>query len=265
MIECVANVSEGRNNEVLARLSGRVAATLLDLHADPFHHRSVFSLLGTESVRALADEAVRVLDLGEHEGVHPRVGVVDVVPFVPLAGATLAEAVTARNDFAAWAADTLGVPCFLYGPERSLPDVRRGAWNGLAPDWGPDHPHPTAGSICVGARTELVAYNVYLRSASLTDAKRIAASIRGPHLRTLGLQVGEAVQVSMNLVSPALIGPAQAYDAVARQGDIDRAELVGLVNEHVLERIPRWRWAALDLAADRTVEARISGLARATA
>jgi glutamate formiminotransferase len=184
--------------------------------------------------------------------------VVDVVPFVPLAGSTMADALGARDDFAAWAAAELGVPCFLYGPERSLPEIRRQAWNGLQPDVGPDRPHPTAGAICVGARTELVAFNVYLRAHDLGRAKRVAALIRGPHLRALGLPVGDAVQVSMNLISPAIIGPAQAYDAVARHAAIERSELVGLVPAHVLHTIPAWRWPELDLAEDRTIEQRVA-------
>ena len=105
-------------------------------------------------------EAVRRLDLRDHAGVHPRLGVVDVVPFVPLAGSALADAVTARDAFAAWVVAELGVPCFLYGPERTLPEIRRRAWVELAPDVGPDEAHPSGGAICVGARRPLVAYNV---------------------------------------------------------------------------------------------------------
>jgi len=253
----VVNISEGRRAEVLNSLRAAAGPAVLDVHADPFHHRSVFTLAGSEAARALARAAVAGLDLRSHAGVHPRLGVVDVVPFVPLPGSTFAEALRARNDFAAWAAQALGVPCFLYGPERALPEVRRRAWSDLLPDTGPAAPHPTAGAMCVGARTELVAYNVYLRSATLADAKRIAAQIRGPHLRALGLQVGDEVQVSMNLVDPAIIGPAQAYDAVARQAPIDRSELVGLVADHVLRRIPRWRWSELDVNEERTIEWRL--------
>lgn len=251
------NISEGHRAEVLGRLRAAAEPAVLDVHTDPFHNRSVFTLVGTEAVRSLARAAVAELDLGQHTGVHPRLGVVDVVPFVPLAGSSFAEAIEARDGFARWAADELGVPCFLYGPDRSLPEVRRSAWKDLLPDLGPGEPHPTAGAMCVGARTELVAYNVYLRSATLTDAKRIAARIRGPHLRALGLQVGDEVQVSMNLVDPAMVGPAQAYDAVARYGAIDHTELVGLLAEHILGRIPRWRWDELDVDENRTIEWRL--------
>lgn len=256
MIECVVNVSEGRRPEVLSALVAASGRDLLDVHSDPFHHRSVFTLAGVEAVRTLSTAAVGRLDLGQHEGVHPRLGAVDVVPFVPLAGSTMAEALTERDRFAHWAAEELGVPSFLYGPERTLPEIRRRAWVDLRPDIGPDEPHPTAGAMCVGARPVLVAYNVYVDSVDLAGAKRIAARIRGPHLRALGLQVGNRVQVSMNLINPAIVGPAQAYDAVARNAHIEQAELVGLVTESVLLSIPKRRWAELDLGPDRTVESR---------
>ena len=136
--------------------------------------------------------------------------------------------------------------------------VRRRAWGDLLPDRGPERAHPTAGAICVGARTELVAYNLYLASGDLTEAKRVAATVRDASVRSLGLQVGDGVQVSMNLVNPALVGPAEAYERVARLAVVERAELVGLVPAHVLARTPKWRWSTLDLSEDRTVESRMA-------
>ena len=258
MIECVVNVSEGRRADVLSALAAAAGPDLLDLHSDPFHHRSVFTLAGAGAVRSLSTMAVARIDLGQHEGAHPRLGAVDVVPFVPLAGSTMTEALHERDRFAHWAAEALGVPSFLYGPERTLPDIRRRAWVDLRPDIGPSEPHPTAGALCVGARPVLVAYNVYVGSVDLAGARRIAAAIRGPYLRALGLQVGDRVQVSMNLIEPAMVGPAQAYDAVARHARIEQAELVGLVTDSVLHAVPRRRWAELDLSADRTVEFRMA-------
>jgi glutamate formiminotransferase len=204
--------------------------------------------------------AVERLDLRVHAGVHPRIGVVDVVPFVPLGGAGMDDAVAARDRCATWIADRLGVPVFLYGPERSLPDVRRGAFRGLEPDRGPDVPHPTAGAVAVGARPLLVAWNVYLATPDLDRARAIAAAIRGPHLRALGLQVGDEVQVSLNLVAPDRLGPAEAWDLVAAHAPVAKAELVGLVPRSVLDRTPPERWAQLDLAAGRTIEARLAEL-----
>ena len=251
------NLSEGRNSGSLAQLAASARPDLLDVHSDPDHHRAVFTLVGTEAPRAVTRLAVEVLDLRTHGGVHPRFGVVDVVPFVPLAGSTLHDAVAARDGYAEWAADTLGIPCFLYGPERSLPDVRRGAFTRLAPDFGPSAPHPTAGAVAVGARPVLVAYHLWLVEADLAVAGAIARSVRGPHLRALAFQVGPRVQVSMNLIAPDELGPADAYDLVARHAAIERAELVGLVPSGVLHRIDPARWSQLDLAADRTIEWRL--------
>lgn len=254
MLECVVNISEGRRLELVAELAGLAGADLLDVHADAHHHRSVLTLVGTEAVRDVVRQAVGILDLCEHSGVHPRLGTVDVVPFVPLDGSSLADAVTARDAFAAWAAEELGVPCFLYGPERSLPEVRRTAWQSLSPDVGPTHPHPRAGAICVGAREVLVAYNVWLADDDLARAREAASAVRSEHVRALGLQVDDRVQVSMNLVHPEVVGPAEAYDAVAALAPVAGAELVGLVPARVLAPIPRERWPALDLAPERTLE-----------
>ena len=261
MLECVVNVSEGRDRAQLDDLRKACRGALLDLHSDPDHHRSVFTLVGEDGPRRLAERAVARLDLRTHGGVHPRLGVVDVVPFVPLAGATMADAVAARDRFARWAADQLGLPCFCYGPERSLPEVRRRAFVDLAPDTGPADPHPTAGACCVGARSVLVAYNVWLAAPDLPLARRIASRLRSPAVRALGLACGGRVQVSMNLVDPADVGPAAAFDAVAALAPVAGAELVGLVPAAVLAAIPPARHAELDVGPDRTIEARLAALA----
>jgi glutamate formiminotransferase len=260
VLECVVNISEGRRRSVLDAIAAVAESALLDLHTDPHHHRAVLTLVGEEAPRAVIAAAVERLDLRVHAGVHPRIGVVDVVPFVPLGGAGMDDAVAARDRCATWIADRLGVPVFLYGPERSLPDVRRGAFRGLEPDRGPDVPHPTAGAVAVGARPLLVAWNVYLATPDLDRARAIAAAIRGPHLRALGLQVGDEVQVSLNLVAPDRLGPAEAWDLVAAHAPVAKAELVGLVPRSVLDRTPPERWAQLDLAAGRTIEARLAEL-----
>ena len=273
-IECVTNLSEGRDLRLIGRLASVCGPDLLDVHVDPDHHRSVFSLAGVDAPRHLATLAIASIDIGRHEGVHPRLGVVDVVPFVPisLAGTisdqfsdqdTMDDALAARDDFARWIADTHGVPVFLYGPDRrTLPDIRRTAWRGLRPDVGPSEPHPTAGSACVGAREPLVAFNVWLEPGTpLAAARSIAATVRGDGVRALGLAVGEAVQVSMNLIEPARVGPAEAHDRVAAVAHemrctISRSELVGLVPRSVLSATPHERWSELDLADDRTIESR---------
>jgi glutamate formiminotransferase len=259
VLECVVNISEGRRPGVVAAVAAAAGPDVLDVHTDPDHNRSVLTLVGESAPRAVAREAVARLDLRTHEGVHPRLGVVDVVPFVPLGGATMADAVAARDRFLAWLAGELGIPGFAYGGPggRTLPEVRARAFRDLGPDTGPARPHPTAGAVAVGAREVLVAWNVWLAEPDVTNAKRIAREIRGPHLRALGLPVAGGAQVSMNLVAPDVIGPAEAWDLVAERAEVDRAELVGLVPRSTLARIDRARWEQLDLAEDRTIEHRL--------
>jgi glutamate formiminotransferase len=242
---------------VVDAIAAAAGGDLLDLHRDPDHNRSVLTVVGESAARAVATTAVARLDLRSHAGVHPRFGVVDVVPFVPLEGSTPDDALAARDAFARWMATDLGVPCFLYGPERSLPEVRRGAFGDLRPDHGADHPHPTAGATAVGARPFLIAYNLWLADPDLPLAQRLVRALRGPAVRALALQVGSHVQVSMNLIDPDQVGPADVYDEVASVAAIARAELVGLVPDRVRDRIPRARWAELDLAGDKTINTRL--------
>jgi glutamate formiminotransferase len=201
------------------------------------------------------------LDLRGHEGVHPRLGVADVVPFVPLpsTGSTMADAIAARDRFAARVARELDVPCFLYGDDRPLPSVRRLAFTSLAPHSGPAEPHVSAGACCVGARDVLVAYNVWLQPSVPADvARSIAAALRGPAVRALALATTAGMQVSCNLVDPLSVGPAFVYDAVASRLPVQRAELVGLVPRAVVDAVPPARWAELDLDPSRTIEARLA-------
>ncbi len=276
MLECVVNLSEGRDPARLEAFRTAVAGLLLDLHSDPELNRSVLTLAGEpdtlqEGVAALTRLAVATLDISAHEGAHPRLGVADVVPFVDLAdpaAAATAPSLTARDRFADWAATALGLPCFLYGPERSLPDIRRAAWSTLLPDRGPLRPHPTAGAVCVGARAILIAYNLLLTSNDLALARRVAARARRPGLRALGFRAGERVMVSCNLTEPYRLGPADAYDTVAGiAADLEGTtvaapELVGLLPAAVLAATPRQRWAQLGIGADRTIEAALAAVTR---
>jgi glutamate formiminotransferase len=197
--------------------------------------------------------------------------VVDVVPFVPLGRATIDQAIVARNEFAQWLAQEMRVPSFLYGPDftsgdapRTLPDIRRQAWKSLRPDWGPDSPHPLAGAVCVGARHPLVAFNIWLRSGSdWSRATEITAALRTNEVRALTLRVASQIQISINLVDPTTIGPAAVYERVrslaeTRHIDIDRAELVGLIPQFVLDAVSPTAWSMLDLSPERTIEYRIA-------
>lgn len=257
MLECVINISEGRRLDLVETIARAAGRELIDVHTDPNHNRSVLTVVGEDAARAVAAATVLTLDLRSHQGAHPRIGVLDVVPFVPLGSTPFTEALAARDRFAAWAGERLALPCFVYGPERTLPDVRRHAFVDLAPDTGPRTPHPTAGAAAVGARPVLVAYNVWLAEPDLDRARALARDLRGPAVRALGLAVGDQVQVSMNLVDPASVGPAVVYDRIAGTTPVARAEVVGLVPRSVLEATPPARWSELDLHVDRTIEARL--------
>lgn len=253
MLVSAVNVSEGRDGPALARIVDAAGTDLLDLHRDADHHRSVLTVAGPAAVRRVATTAVAVIDLRRHTGVHPRLGAVDVVPFVPFGASTMADAERARDDFMAWVTAELGVPALRYGEDGpTLPQVRARARVALLP-------HPTAGAVAVSARHPLVAYNVWLASPNLALARRIARELRSPGIRALGLPVGERVQVSMNLVDPLRVGPAAAYDAVAARATVAGAELVGLVPQAVLDAVAPDRWRELDLDATCSVEARLAG------
>ncbi len=279
--ECVVNISEGRDQDVVRAVGASAGDLLLDIHSDAEHHRSVLTLGGPlvdveVAVRRVAVAAVERIDLSRHAGVHPRLGAVDVVPFVPLPGSDgsptpWASVLAARDDYARWSGDELGVPCFRYGPERSLPDVRRGAFTTLTPDTGPTVPHPTAGATAVGARTVLIAYNVWIAAAGpdgpppdgvVAVARALAADMRRPGLRTLGLAVAGGAQVSCNVVDPAAVPLSEVYDEVARGAEAQgcearRGELVGLLPETALTAVPHSRWAELGLRAEDAIEFRL--------
>ena len=257
-LESVPNFSEGRDRATIEAigdaLSGR--ARLLDVHSDPDHHRSVFTVVGED--RELVDalvEAVSVardrIDLGRHEGAHPRIGAADVVPVVPLRPADMERAKTAARELGRRIGG-LGLPVFLYAelaPGRGPAFFRRGGTDelaerladGLTPDFGPPTLHPTAGGVIVGARRPLIAFNVDLRGATLDDARTIASAVRErdggfPGVRALGLELPASgrVQVSMNVEdweASALHEIVARIEAEAGDlgVDVERAELVGLM------------------------------------
>ncbi|MDP9067260.1 MAG: glutamate formiminotransferase [Actinomycetota bacterium] len=252
----VPNVSEGRDHELLRRAVQAIEAThtrVLDLHSDAVHNRSVLTLAGRGLVQACVELAAVAssIDIRSHRGVHPRLGGLDVCPFVPHDEDMVAAVHAARTT--AHLIGELGLPVYLYGhaarrsDTRELPDLRRGGLDslierstlGLLPDEGPPDIDPARGVVCVGARGVLVAFNVWLRS-DLPTAKRIAAAVRSRSVRALGLDLGEGqTQVSLNLIEPHTTGVDEAFGAVAAEAEragaaVVATELVGLVPERFL-------------------------------
>jgi glutamate formiminotransferase len=257
-LESVPNFSEGRDRATIEAIGAALSARarLLDVHSDADHNRSVFTVVGEDEVLvdavAAAVECARDrIDLGAHEGAHPRIGAADVVPIVPLRPADMERAKTAALRLAE-RVGRLGLPVFLYGElaggrgpsffRRGGPEeLARRLADGLEPDFGPRELHPTAGGVIVGARGPLIAFNVDLRGATLEDARTIASMIRErdggfPGVRALGLELRSSrrVQVSMNVEdweASALheIVARIESEAAALGGGVERAELVGLM------------------------------------
>ena len=255
----VPNVSEGRDERRIARFVeqlGAAAVRVLDVHSDASHNRTVFTLTGSAEAlvagcTALARAAAEI-DLGTHEGVHPRLGGLDVCPFVPHQE-DMAPAVQIARTTAERIGRDADLPVFLYGAAarrdetRELPDLRRGGLDnladrvrlGLSPDEGPGQIDPSRGVVCVGARGPLIAFNVWVETA-LEVARALAREVRSPLVRALGLEVGDAMtQVSMNLIDPSTVGMEEAFETVraaaARSGAQIRAtEIVGLVERRFL-------------------------------
>lgn len=264
LVECVPNFSEGRRRPVIDALAGAVEQTpgvrLLDVQADESHNRCVISFIGdldgvARAALAAARRAVDLIDMNVHAGEHPRLGAVDVIPLVPIAGVSMEACITAARALGAALWQELRIPVFFYAEaatraqRRRLPDIRKGEYEGLParladPDWVPDvgepTPHPTAGVTVVGARRMLIAYNVNLRTGDVDIAKRIAKAVREssgglPAVQAMGVRstAGQA-QVSMNLLDYTTTPVHRAYEAVqaeaARHGvEILESEVVGLI------------------------------------
>ena len=281
MLEAVINVSEGRDLEKLRVIALACGASLVDVHADADHHRSVFTLAGpgprdaAPRARRLAAAVAERCSITGHEGEHPRLGALDVVPFVALGGTNTerAQAAEAAREFGAWWAEEFAVPVFLYDeadPEhRDLPHVRTHGFRSRTPDFGPDAPHPRLGATAVGARRPLVAINCVLVTRDVSVARRIARDMRERAsgmrgVRALGFYLPEArrAQVSMNLVDLDHTGVQDAclhVRTLARRygTDVAAVELVGLVPRREIDRCSDdfLEWSRVDATA--AIEARI--------
>lgn len=265
LVESIPNVSEGRRRDVVdalvAAVLGAGTVQLLDRSSDPHHNRSVLTLAGEAgdllpAILALYERAIATIDLRVHTGGHPRVGAVDVVPFVPLAGASMSDCVMLARDTAAAVADRFGLPVYLYEQaasspaRRNLAHIRRGGFEGLAakmrepkwrPDFGPAVPHPSAGATVIGARGPLIAYNINLATDRLDIARAIAVSVRESSgglkcVKAIPIALTDRgiVQVSMNLTNYLESSPADAFDAVSREAaehgvEVLESEVVGLI------------------------------------
>ena len=264
-IECVPNISEGRRLDVISGLAETLRAVpglrVLDVQSDATHNRSVFTLAGTAAgltagIPKLFEGAIAAIDLRTHKGEHPRLGAVDVVPFIPIDGITMVECVALARTIAAGVATRFGLPVYLYedassDPARkNLEDIRRGEFEGLAakmaqpawaPDFGPAAPHASAGASVIGARMPLIAYNINLATNRLDVAKKIAAAIRMSSgglrfVKAMGIPLEDRgiVQVSMNLTNYEKTPMYRVFDLVKREAErygvqVLESEIVGLV------------------------------------
>ncbi|HEX7018476.1 MAG TPA: glutamate formimidoyltransferase [Gemmatimonadaceae bacterium] len=299
LIECVPNFSEGRRPEIVAAIRDAIAAVdgvaVLDVSSDVSHNRSVITFVAPlEKVVDAAFAGIRAarekIDLTRHTGEHPRMGAADVVPFIPLEGATMEDCIVLARTLGQRVGTELDIPVYLYEraatrPDReNLADVRRGEFEGLRdeigknanrqPDFGPARVHPTAGAVAIGARPFLVAYNVYLGPASnLGVAKEVAKALRGSSgglrfVKALGLEVDGQAQVSMNLVDTEKTPLSRAFDMVKMEAEARGvtptwSEIVGLVPEHALfetaARHIRLRNFSPDMVLERRVRSAMEG------
>ena len=295
MIEAVPNISEGRRTDVVREAVETMEAvpgvSVLDWSSDPSHNRSVVTVVGDadslrEAVLRLFDLAVKHIDLRRHRGVHPRIGAVDVVPFVPLGDTPMEVCAELARATGRDVAERLQVRVLLYEAaasdpaRRRLEHVRRGQFEGLAaklvepawkPDYGPPHPHPSAGASAIGARRPLVAFNVNLASDDPDTARRIARTVREsggglPHVKAIGVRLSSPrrnlAQVSMNLTDYRRTPLSAVLDRVAREAaregvGIAGTELVGLVPREAIDGSAGGRPMLDVIRPDRTIEARL--------
>lgn len=292
LVECVPNFSEGRRRDVIDAIAGEIRGTpgarLLDVQADESHNRCVISFVGDlravqTAALAAARRAVELIDMTAHRGEHPRLGAVDVVPLVPVAGVTMDECVAAARDLGRQIWEALRVPVFFYAEaatraeRRRLPDIRKGEYEGLVekladPSWKPDvgeaTPHPTAGVAVVGARRPLIAYNINLATDDVGVAKKIARAVRESsgglvNVQAMGVtsESGKA-QVSMNLLDYTTTPVHRAFELVrveaGRAGvDVLESEVVGLIPLDAVADAARFYLRLRDFRREQILEARL--------
>jgi glutamate formiminotransferase / formiminotetrahydrofolate cyclodeaminase len=274
LIECVPNFSEGREKsriDAIVNAMKRDGVYLLDCEMDADHNRSVVTLVGERepllaAVLAGIGKATELIDLNVHQGAHPRMGATDVVPFIPIEGATLEDCVQMAQELGQRVWDHYQVPVYLYEaaamrPERvNLENIRRGQFEVIReeietlesrrPDIGDPHCHPTAGAVVMGARKFLVAYNIYLQTDDVGIAKKIAKAVRFSSgglraVKAMGVEVRGQAQVSMNLTDTDLTPMARVFEFVKREAArygvlVQSSEIVGLVPKRAIESVAEW-------------------------
>ncbi len=298
LVECVPNVSEGRDRSLIQALEEAVRAVdgvvLLDVGSDEDHHRSVLTMVGLpegieQAVLALYEVAVERIDLRQHRGEHPRMGAVDVVPLIPVRGVTMDDcvALSRRVGQAVW--ERFQVPVYLYEASattpgrRNLATVRKGEFEGFAeklqdpawrPDFGEARLHPTAGATAVGAREFLIAYNVNLGTSDLSIAQAIARAVRGSsggfrYVKALGVELSEQgiVQVSMNLTNYRKTPIPRVLECVRREAQrwgvpVVGTEIVGLVPQAALDDVVTYYTGLEGFRPQMVVERRIDEMLR---
>jgi glutamate formiminotransferase len=294
MLECVPNVSEGRDAAVIDAIAGAVRSVggvhLLNIHSDADHNRSVFTYVSEdraaiiEATLRLFEAAVPRIDLRSHVGAHPRVGAVDVVPFVPLEGSTMAECVAIAEHVGAAVAERFNVPVYLYEEaakhdyRRDLPVIRSGGFEKFPqkigdvrwiPDFGPHAVHPSAGVSVVGARVPLIAFNMQLGTDRLDVAAACARAVRGlsgglRFVRALPIPLLSRglVQVSMNLLDYRRTPIHRAFSLVREEAErhgvnVVSSEIVGLVPAEALYQVAEWHLRVANFRRDVVLEERI--------
>jgi glutamate formiminotransferase / 5-formyltetrahydrofolate cyclo-ligase len=290
VIECVPNVSEGRRLDVIERMTVELRAVpglrVLDVQSDASHNRSVFTLAGdaaalSAGIPVLFERAVADIDLRTHQGEHPRLGAVDVVPLIPIEGVTMDACVTLARAIAGEVASRFQLPIYLYedastnAARKNLEDIRRGEFEGLAakmakpewaPDFGPASPHPSAGASVIGARMPLIAYNINLNTNRLDVAKKIASAIRMSggglrYVKAMGIPLDDRgiVQVSMNLTNYEKTPIFRVFDLVKREAErygvtVLESEIVGLVPAAALRQSVEYYLQLEGFSADQVLE-----------
>lgn len=293
IIECVPNISEGRRKDIVDEIVNAIKkedVEILDVELDADHNRAVITYIGEmENIKkatfVLAEKSISYIDLNKHKGEHPRMGAVDVIPFIPLSGVSMEECVLFSRDFAKEYAERFNIPVYLYEesalkPERkNLAVIRKGEFEGLSkeigknpdrkPDFGPERIHPTAGATAIGVRMPLIAYNVNLATNDIEIAKKIARAVRAKnggfvYVKAMGFEIKNRniVQVSMNLVNYELTPIYRVFELIKAEAkrygvNVLESEIVGLLPLDAVIDTVRYYLQAESFTRNQIIDERI--------